>query len=115
MSYNGHHEFTTLRSFDVPYKYRLEASLYALDWNNYTSVAVIALISYEYMLQFEKKEVTFVWVRAQPQRYEDTELTDYAAKRVVRYFGIVVAMNSAIWGGLFYMPEAPYVRSSFYG
>ncbi|KAG1888516.1 hypothetical protein F4604DRAFT_1674200 [Suillus subluteus] len=48
----------------------LEGSLYALDWNNNISVASITLISYEYMLQFEK-EITFVWVR---------------------YFGIVVAI-----------------------
>ncbi|KAG2044712.1 hypothetical protein BDR03DRAFT_1003959 [Suillus americanus] len=87
----------------------LEESLYALDWNNNIAVAIITLISYEYMLQLEK-EVKFVWVRVQPQRYEDLELTDYAAKTVVRYLGIVLAMNSATWGGLFYIPEAPYVR-----
>ncbi|KAG2077164.1 hypothetical protein BDR04DRAFT_1114010 [Suillus decipiens] len=76
-------------------------------WNDNTSVAVIALMFYEYILQFDK-EVTFVWVRAQLQRYEDPELTDYAAKTVVRYFGILVALNAAasLGGGLFYMSEA---------
>ncbi|KAG2363161.1 hypothetical protein BDR07DRAFT_1376000 [Suillus spraguei] len=34
----------------------LEESLYALDWNNSISVAVITLILYDYMLQFEKEE-----------------------------------------------------------
>ncbi|KAG1855202.1 hypothetical protein DFJ58DRAFT_727645 [Suillus subalutaceus] len=115
----------------------LEKSLYALHWNNIVSVAIITLISYEYMLQFEK-EVTFVWVRAPPQRHEDPELTGYAGKTVVsdvisipccelhpakvlhsfpfllicqvRYFGIVHVMICAIWGGLIYIPEAPYVR-----
>ncbi|KAG2065658.1 hypothetical protein BDR04DRAFT_146103 [Suillus decipiens] len=76
----------------------LEESLrvYALEWNNNISVAIITLISYEYMLQFEK-EVTFVWERqwsAMAYLY-----------LVVRYFGIVTVMICAIWGGLFYIPE----------
>ncbi|KAG1826071.1 uncharacterized protein BJ212DRAFT_1317850, partial [Suillus subaureus] len=57
------------------------------------------------VLQFEK-EVTFVW-----QRQWSVMTYLYL---VVRYFGIVLAMNSATWGGLFYMPETPYVRSSSY-
>ncbi|KAG1812875.1 uncharacterized protein BJ212DRAFT_1578575 [Suillus subaureus] len=75
----------------------LEGSLYALSWNNAISVAVITLISYEYMLQFEK-EVTYVW-----QRQWSVMTYLYLA---VRYFGIFLAMIGACWGGLFYMPEA---------
>ncbi|KAG2061969.1 hypothetical protein BDR06DRAFT_946030 [Suillus hirtellus] len=82
-----------------------EEHLYALDWNNNITVAIITLISYDYMLQFEK-EVTFVW-----QRQWSVMIYLYL---VVRYFGIVLAMICAIWGGLVYIPEAPYVRSSFY-
>ncbi|KAG2363160.1 hypothetical protein BDR07DRAFT_955077 [Suillus spraguei] len=37
-------------------------SIYALDRNNSMSVAIITLILYDYVLQFEK-EVTFVWER----------------------------------------------------
>ncbi|KAG1850923.1 hypothetical protein F4604DRAFT_1959292 [Suillus subluteus] len=75
----------------------LEESLYALNWNNSISVAVITLISYEYMLQFEK-EVTYVW-----QRQWSVMTYLYLA---VRYFGIFLAMFGACWGGLFYIPEA---------
>ncbi|KAG2114718.1 uncharacterized protein F5147DRAFT_677718 [Suillus discolor] len=76
----------------------LEESLYALDWNNNISVAIITLVSYEYMLQFEK-EVTFVW-----QREWSIMTYMYLA---VRYFGISVSMTCACWGGLFYIPETP--------
>ncbi|KAG2033222.1 hypothetical protein BDR03DRAFT_968009 [Suillus americanus] len=65
----------------------LEESLYALEWNNIVSVAIITLISYEYMLQFGK-EVTFVWER---QWSVMTYL--YLA---VRYLGIVHAMYVAV-------------------
>ncbi|KAG1860569.1 hypothetical protein C8R48DRAFT_834507 [Suillus tomentosus] len=82
----------------------LEASLYALYWNNSISVAVITMISYEYILQLEK-EVKFVWER---QWSVMTYL--YLA---VRYFGILVVMFSATWGGLVYIPEA--VSLSFFG
>ncbi|KAG1795055.1 uncharacterized protein HD556DRAFT_390070 [Suillus plorans] len=75
----------------------LEESVYALYWNNSVSVAVITMISYEYILQFEK-EVKFVWER---QWSVMTYL--YLA---VRYFGILVAIFSATWGGLVYIPEA---------
>jgi hypothetical protein len=76
----------------------LEESIYALEWNNNVSVAIIALISYDYMLQFEK-EVTFVWER-------QWSVMAYLYL-LVRYFGIVLIMICAIWGGLFYIPEAP--------
>jgi hypothetical protein len=61
----------------------LEGSFYALNWNNSIAVAVITLISYDYMLQFEK-EVTFVW-----QRKWSVMTYLYLA---VRYFGIFLAM-----------------------
>ncbi|KAG1908017.1 uncharacterized protein F5891DRAFT_998298 [Suillus fuscotomentosus] len=77
----------------------LDEYLYALAWNNNTSVVVITLIFYEYVLQFEK-EVTFVWER---QWSVMTYL--YLA---VRYFGMLIAIISACWGGLFYMPEAKF-------
>ncbi|KAG1833930.1 hypothetical protein EV424DRAFT_1532759 [Suillus variegatus] len=79
----------------------LEEYLYALDWNNSISVAIITLISYDYVLQFGK-EVTFVWKR-------QWSVMTYLYL-VVRYFGIAIAMICATWGGLFYIPEAPYVR-----
>ncbi|KAG2035125.1 hypothetical protein BDR03DRAFT_1012819 [Suillus americanus] len=85
----------------------LEKSLYALDWNNniagssalletnhraklrYFPVVIITLITYEYVLQFDK-EVTFVWER-------QWSVMTYLYL-VVRYFGIVLAMICAIWG-----------------
>ncbi|KAG1860565.1 hypothetical protein C8R48DRAFT_774531 [Suillus tomentosus] len=70
----------------------LEESLYALQWNNNMSVAVITMISYEYILQLEK-EVKFVWER---QWSVMTYL--YLA---VRYFGILVVMFCAICDGIF--------------
>lgn len=76
----------------------LEELLYELDWNNNISVAAITLISYEYILQLEK-EATFVWER---QWSAMTYL--YLA---VRYFGILIAITCACWGGLFYISEAP--------
>ncbi|KAG2061967.1 hypothetical protein BDR06DRAFT_17708 [Suillus hirtellus] len=72
-------------------------SLYALHWNNSISVAIITLVSYDYVLQFGK-EVTFVWTR-------QWSVMTYLYF-VVRYFGIVIAMICATWGGLFYIPEA---------
>ncbi|KAG2356594.1 hypothetical protein BDR07DRAFT_1380693 [Suillus spraguei] len=90
----------------------LEKSLYALSWNNNVAVVIITLIIYEYILQVEK-EVTFVWVRAQPQRYEDPELTDYADKTAVGddipipclYVAGGFILQMVHWGGLLYMPE----------
>ncbi|KAG1813645.1 uncharacterized protein BJ212DRAFT_1366325, partial [Suillus subaureus] len=59
---------------------------------------------YDYVLQFEK-EVTFFWER-------QWSVMAYLYI-VVRYFGIVLAMfGLCTWGGLLYMPEASYVRSS---
>ncbi|KAG2360799.1 hypothetical protein BDR07DRAFT_122964 [Suillus spraguei] len=78
--------------------------VYALEWNNNISVVIITLIFYEYILQFEK-EVTFVWER---QWSAMTYLY-----LVVRYFGIVTVIRiCAIWGGLFYIPEAPGLTCS---
>ncbi|KAG2077179.1 hypothetical protein BDR04DRAFT_1114021 [Suillus decipiens] len=65
----------------------LEAYLYALDWNNNTSVTVMALVSYDYILQFDK-EVTFVW-----QRQWSAMSYLYL---VVRYLGIILAMLTKI-------------------
>ncbi|KAG1860579.1 hypothetical protein C8R48DRAFT_673782 [Suillus tomentosus] len=72
----------------------LEASLYALYCNNSMSVAVITMISYEY----------------------NPELTRYAGKTAVRYFGILVVMFSAtsLGGGLVYIPEALLWHVSVY-
>ncbi|KAG1739049.1 hypothetical protein EDB19DRAFT_872043 [Suillus lakei] len=76
----------------------LEQSLYALEWNNNISVAIITLVSYDYVLQFEK-EVQFVWGL---RRW--TVMTYLYL--VVRYFGLFLAIVCACWGGLFYMSEA---------
>ncbi|KAG1718414.1 hypothetical protein EDB19DRAFT_915805 [Suillus lakei] len=72
-----------------------EEVVYALRWNNSIAVAIFTLISYEYILQFEK-EVKFVWTKP-------WSLMTYLY--LVRYFGIFIAMLWACWGGLVYMPE----------
>ncbi|KAG1718416.1 hypothetical protein EDB19DRAFT_1797393 [Suillus lakei] len=56
-----------------------EEVVYALRWNNNIAVAMFALISYEYILQFEN-EVKFVWTKP-------WSLMTYLYL-VVRYFGI---------------------------
>ncbi|KAG1734037.1 uncharacterized protein EDB91DRAFT_619767 [Suillus paluster] len=68
----------------------------ALFWNNTTSVAIATLISYEYILQFDK-EVKFVWER-------QWSLMTYLYL-AVRYLGLFLALVCAFWGGLLYMPE----------
>ncbi|OJA17053.1 hypothetical protein AZE42_11362 [Rhizopogon vesiculosus] len=73
----------------------------SLFWNNYTSSIILTLISYEYLLQFEK-EVTYVWQRR-------WSLMSWLYL-IVRYFGLFIALLSGFWGGLVYMPEAPYVK-----
>ncbi|KAG0700768.1 hypothetical protein DFH29DRAFT_604737 [Suillus ampliporus] len=60
-------------------------------------VLIITLVTYEYMLQFEK-EITFVWKRP-------WSLMSYAYL-AVRYFGLFLAMVCACWGGLLYMPKS---------
>ncbi|KAG2749450.1 hypothetical protein P692DRAFT_20803648 [Suillus brevipes Sb2] len=99
----GHHNPYKLTKVGLrlPYKYcgcfMSESVLKnSLDWNNNISVAAMTSISYDYMLQFEK-EVTFVWGRPWSVM---TYL--YLA---VRYFGILVAITCASWGGLFYISE----------
>ncbi|KAG2345756.1 hypothetical protein BDR05DRAFT_960021 [Suillus weaverae] len=73
-----------------------EEVAYALRWNNNISIMIFGLVSYEYILHFEK-EVKFVWTR---QWSMMTCL--YLA---VRYFGIFLAMLCACWGGITYIPE----------
>ncbi|KAG2752300.1 hypothetical protein P692DRAFT_20724001 [Suillus brevipes Sb2] len=102
---------------------QLEEYLHALEWNNNIAVAIITLISYEYILMVIMSQVTFVWER-------QWSVMTYLYL-VVRYFGIILGMICALWGGLFYMPEAvsvsilslessrltqiqPYVRISCY-
>ncbi|KAG2035122.1 hypothetical protein BDR03DRAFT_1093356 [Suillus americanus] len=90
------HSFNSL--FDLhSFMSALEQSLQSIDWNNNIGVVIITLITYEYVLQFEK-EVTFVWER-------QWSVMTYLYL-VVRYFGIVLAMVCAVWGGLIYIPEA---------
>ncbi|KAG1719312.1 uncharacterized protein EDB91DRAFT_475120 [Suillus paluster] len=74
----------------------LQGNVSALRRDNNTSVVIITLVSYDYILQFEK-EVRFVWAK---QWSVMTCL--YLA---VRYFGLFLAMLTALWGGLMYMPE----------
>ncbi|KAG1812938.1 uncharacterized protein BJ212DRAFT_440848 [Suillus subaureus] len=73
-----------------------EEVAYALRWNNNIAIMIFGLISYEYILHFEK-EVKFVWTRKWSMM---TYL--YLA---VRYFGVFLAMLCACWGGLMYIPE----------
>ncbi|KAG1726652.1 hypothetical protein EDB19DRAFT_1718914 [Suillus lakei] len=63
-----------------------EEVVYALRWNNNIAVAIFTLISYEYILQFEK-EVKFVWTKP-------WSMMTYLYL-VVRYFGIFLAMLCA--------------------
>ncbi|KAG2040726.1 hypothetical protein BDR03DRAFT_998035 [Suillus americanus] len=85
-------------SFDI-FQHMPEESLYALEWNNIIAVAVITLISYEYILQFDK-EVTFVWER---QWSVMTYL--YLA---VRYFGIFLAMICSYCYAMFLLMQWSY-------
>ncbi|KAG1811560.1 hypothetical protein EV424DRAFT_1349648 [Suillus variegatus] len=83
----------------------LEESLYALDWNNNISVAIITLVSYDYMLQFEK-EVTFVW-----QRQRSIMTYTYL---VVRYFGISIAMTCACYSSRLTQIQPCYAMFLFF-
>ncbi|OJA07997.1 hypothetical protein AZE42_01089 [Rhizopogon vesiculosus] len=76
-----------------------------LFWNNCSGVAIITLISYEYLLLFAK-EVKYVWKR---QRSPMSCLY-----LVVRYLGLFIAMLSGCWGRLLYMLEVPYVPGFLY-
>ncbi|KAG2075625.1 hypothetical protein BDR04DRAFT_1149960 [Suillus decipiens] len=73
-----------------------EEVAYALRWNNNIAMMMIGLMSYEYILQFEK-EVKFVWTR-------EWSLMTYLYL-AARYFGLLLAMICACWGGLMYIPE----------
>ncbi|KAJ8587560.1 hypothetical protein M405DRAFT_302792 [Rhizopogon salebrosus TDB-379] len=68
-----------------------------LYWNNYTSVVIFTLISYDYLLLFEK-EVAYVWKR----RWSLMS----CLYLVVRYLGLFLALLCGCWGGLWYMPES---------
>jgi hypothetical protein len=57
---------------------------------------IFGVISYEYILHFEK-EVKFVWTR-------QWSMMTYLYL-ITRYFGIFLAMLSACWGGLLYIPD----------
>ncbi|OJA09939.1 hypothetical protein AZE42_10929 [Rhizopogon vesiculosus] len=81
---------------------QLEESVIELYWNNYASVIILTLISYEYLLLLEK-EVKYVW-----KKRWSLMTCLYI---VVRYLGLVLALLCGIWGGLMYMPVTPYVRS----
>ncbi|KAG1855200.1 hypothetical protein DFJ58DRAFT_745555 [Suillus subalutaceus] len=95
----------------------LEESLYALDWNDIISVAIITLISYDYILQFEK-EVTFVWGRRWSVMYISIPCCSIfwycpcnvrrggCILQMVRCILMLTSRICAIWGGLIYMPEA---------
>lgn len=71
---------------------------YALRWNNNAGVAMFALLSYDYILQFEK-EVKFFWTR----KWSLMACLYFA----VRYFGLVISLLCACWGGMVYMPYEP--------
>ncbi|KAJ8582963.1 hypothetical protein M405DRAFT_535957 [Rhizopogon salebrosus TDB-379] len=74
-----------------------EQSVVVLVWNNYTSVTILTLISYDYLLLFEK-EVKFLW-----KRQWSLMSCLYV---IVRYLGLFLAMVCGTFGGLLYMPEA---------
>ncbi|KAG2057554.1 hypothetical protein BDR06DRAFT_1019024 [Suillus hirtellus] len=69
-----------------------------LRWNNNISVVTITLISYEYLLHFDK-EVKYVWKRRpwSPMTY---------LYLVVRYLGLSLALLWGFWGGLLFIPTS---------
>ncbi|KAG1808811.1 hypothetical protein EV424DRAFT_192189 [Suillus variegatus] len=66
-------------------------------WNNYLSVALITLVSYEYLLLLDK-EVRYVWKR--PWSLMS------CLYLIVRYFGLFLALLCGFWGGLLYISES---------
>ncbi|KAG1771082.1 hypothetical protein EV702DRAFT_660625 [Suillus placidus] len=72
-----------------------------LRWNNYISVPIITLMSYEYLLLLDK-EVKYVWKR--PWSLMS------CLYLVVRYFGLFLALLCGFWGGLLYIPESVSYR-----
>ncbi|OAX31812.1 hypothetical protein K503DRAFT_870475 [Rhizopogon vinicolor AM-OR11-026] len=76
---------------------QLDEDVINLYWNNYTSVVIFVLISYEYLVLLED-EVKYVWKR----RW--SRMT--CLYLVVRYLGLFLALLCGCWGGLWYMPDA---------
>ncbi|KAJ8587697.1 hypothetical protein M405DRAFT_290077 [Rhizopogon salebrosus TDB-379] len=66
-------------------------------WDSYISVTILTLISYDYLLLFEK-EVEFLWKR------QWTLMS--CLYFIVRYLGLFLALVSGCSGGLLYIPEA---------
>ncbi|KAG0700770.1 hypothetical protein DFH29DRAFT_876344 [Suillus ampliporus] len=108
----------------------LEEDVYDLRWNNNMAVIMITLVSYDYMLQFEKEvtnsllsigrilmiifsQVKYVWERQRSlMSYLYLAVSSTQAAKV-RYFGFFLAMICACWGGLLYIPEALLRHYSF--
>ncbi|KAG1857399.1 hypothetical protein DFJ58DRAFT_745113 [Suillus subalutaceus] len=74
-----------------------EQEVAGLLWNNYVSVPVFTVMSYEYLLLLDK-EVKYVWGRP-------WSIMSFLYL-VVRYFGLFLALLCGLWGGLLYMPES---------
>ncbi|KAG1717672.1 hypothetical protein EDD22DRAFT_975769 [Suillus occidentalis] len=101
---------------------QLEEIIIGLRWNDSISVALFTVMSYEYLLLLDK-EVKYVWVSIQsptiwaivPARLtefpEQTMVTDVIP---VRYLGLSLAIIWGCWGGMFYIPESPYVALSLF-
>ncbi|KAG1812773.1 uncharacterized protein BJ212DRAFT_1578527 [Suillus subaureus] len=89
---------------DPPFNLRnlmSEQEVAGLLWNNYISVPMFTLMSYEYLLLLDK-EVKYVWERP----WSIMSLLYL----IVRYFGLFLALLCGSWGGLLYMPESSQVR-----
>ncbi|KAG2144257.1 hypothetical protein DEU56DRAFT_910612 [Suillus clintonianus] len=79
---------------------QLQEAIIGLRWNDSISVALFTVMSYEYLLLLDK-EVKYVWKR--PWSLMS------CLYLVVRYLGLSLALSWGCWGGMFYIPESPYV------
>ncbi|OJA12811.1 hypothetical protein AZE42_09581 [Rhizopogon vesiculosus] len=82
---------------------QLKETVNNLRWNNYTSVAVFTLMSYDYLLLLEK-EVKYVW-----KRQWSVMSSLYL---VVRYLGLFLAVIGGCWGEFSLIVFQPWNLSS---
>ncbi|KAG1717673.1 hypothetical protein EDD22DRAFT_86423 [Suillus occidentalis] len=98
--YNFNSTTTALKTQanSTPYNLMSEQEIVSdLRWNDNVSVAMITLISYEYLLLLDK-EIKYVWKR--PWSLMS------CLYLVVRYLGLFLALLCGFWGGLLYIPES---------
>ncbi|KAG1860638.1 hypothetical protein DFJ58DRAFT_269102 [Suillus subalutaceus] len=82
-----------------------QEAIAGLRWNDSISVALFTVMSYEYLLLLDK-EIKYVWKR--PWSVMS------CLYLVVRYLGLSLAIIWGCWGGMFYIPESPYVSLNLF-